>query len=64
MTDIIFEGEGNTLDMIKLWKDTGFDEILRQAWEDGEYLEGKIDDTLKFKPLSELLNKNIRKIKL
>ena len=50
--------------MIKLWKDTGFDEILRQAWEDGEYLEGKIDDTLEFKPLSELLNKNIRKIKL
>lgn len=50
--------------MIKLWKDTGFDEILRQVWEDGEYLEGKIDDTLEFKPLSELLNKNIRKIKL
>ena len=25
--DIIFEGGGNTLDMIKLWKETGFDKI-------------------------------------
>lgn len=30
--DIIYEGGGNTLDMIKLWKETGFDKILRQAW--------------------------------
>lgn len=38
--DIIFEGGGNTLDMIKLWKETGFDEILRQAWEDGKVMCG------------------------
>ena len=38
--DIIFEGGGNTLDMIKLWIDTGFDKILRQAWEDGKVMCG------------------------
>jgi dipeptidase E len=38
--DIIFEGGGNTLDMIKLWKDTGFDDILRQAWESGKVMCG------------------------
>ncbi len=39
-TDIIYEGGGNTLDMIKLWKDTGFDKILRQAWENGKVMCG------------------------
>ena len=38
--DIIFEAGGNTLDMIKLWKETGFDKILRQAWEDGKVMCG------------------------
>ncbi len=38
--DIVFECGGNTLDMIKLWKETGFDEILRQAWEDGKVMCG------------------------
>lgn len=38
--DIIFEGGGNTLDMIKLWKNTGFDKILRKAWEDGKVMCG------------------------
>lgn len=38
--DIIFEGGGNTLDMIKLWKDTGFDKVLNQAWEDGKVMCG------------------------
>ena len=38
--DIIFEGGGNTLDMINLWKETGFDVILRQAWEDGKVMCG------------------------
>lgn len=38
--DIIYEGGGNTLDMIKLWKDTGFDVILRKAWEDGKVMCG------------------------
>ena len=38
--DIIFEGGGNTLDMIKLWQDTGFDLILKQAWHDGKVLCG------------------------
>ena len=38
--DIIYEGGGNTLDMIKLWKDTGFDEILKQAWENGKVMCG------------------------
>ena len=38
--DIIYEGGGNTLDMIKLWKDTGFDIILRKAWENGKVMCG------------------------
>lgn len=38
--DIIYEGGGNTLDMIKLWKETGFDKILRNAWEDGKVMCG------------------------
>lgn len=38
--DIIFEGGGNTLEMIKLWVETGFDTILRQAWEDGKVMCG------------------------
>lgn len=38
--DIIYEGGGNTLDMIKLWRDTGFDKILMQAWENGKVMCG------------------------
>ena len=38
--DIIYEGGGNTLDMIKLWKKTGFDEVLRKAWESGRVMCG------------------------
>jgi len=38
--DIIYEGGGNTLDMIKLWRETGFDEILRKAWEAGKVMCG------------------------
>ncbi len=39
-SDIIYEGGGNTLDMIKLWKETGFDKTLRQAWEAGKVMCG------------------------
>lgn len=38
--DIIFEGGGNTLDMIALWRETAFDSILRQAWIDGKVMCG------------------------
>ncbi|MBR2990729.1 MAG: Type 1 glutamine amidotransferase-like domain-containing protein [Solobacterium sp.] len=38
--DIIYEGGGDTLSMIALWKRTGFDKVLRQAWEDGKVLCG------------------------
>ena len=38
--DIIYEGGGNTLDMIKLWKSTGFDKVLKQAWLDGKVMCG------------------------
>ena len=38
--DIIYEGGGNTLDMIKLWKETGFDVVLRKAWENGKVMCG------------------------
>lgn len=38
--DIIYEGGGNTLDMIKLWKETDFDKILKSAWEKGKVMCG------------------------
>ena len=38
--DIIYEGGGNTLDMIKLWNETGFDKVLRTAWENGKVMCG------------------------
>ena len=38
--DIIYEGGGNTLDMIKLWKETDFDKVLKQAWLDGKVMCG------------------------
>ncbi|MBQ7669208.1 MAG: HAD-IA family hydrolase [Clostridia bacterium] len=38
--DIIYEGGGNTLRMIALWKETGFDKILRGAWENGKVMCG------------------------
>lgn len=38
--DIIYEGVGNTLDMIKLWKDTGFDKTLKEAWKNGKVMCG------------------------
>lgn len=38
--DIIYEGGGNTLDMIKLWKDTGFDKLLKNAWRSGKVMCG------------------------
>lgn len=38
--DIIYEGSGNTIDMIKLWKETGFDKVLYYAWEKGKIMCG------------------------
>ena len=38
--DIIYEGGGNTLEMITLWKQTGFDKVLRNAWEKGKVMCG------------------------
>lgn len=38
--DIIYEGGGDTLSMINLWKETGFDEILYEAWNDGKVISG------------------------
>ena len=39
--DIIYEGGGNTLDMIALWKETGFDKILYEAWNTGKVMCGR-----------------------
>lgn len=39
-SDIIYEGGGNTLDMIRLWNETGFDKVLRNAWENGKVMCG------------------------
>ena len=38
--DIIYEGGGNTLDMIDLWKKRGIDQLLKKAWEKGKVLCG------------------------
>lgn len=38
--DIIYEGGGNTLDMIKLWKDSGLDKLLKKAWQKGTVMCG------------------------
>ena len=38
--DIIYEGGGNTLEMVKLWKETGFDKILFDAWNKGKVICG------------------------
>ena len=39
-SDIIYEGGGNTLDMIKLWNETGFDRVLINAWKNGKVMCG------------------------
>lgn len=36
--DIIYEGGGNTVTMVELWKSTGFDKVLRNAWEAGKVM--------------------------
>lgn len=38
--DIIYEGGGDTDIMIKLWKETGFDVILEEAWNKGKVICG------------------------
>lgn len=38
--DIIYEGGGATDYMIKFWKETGFDKVLRKAWESGKVMSG------------------------
>jgi len=38
--DIIYEWWWDTLNMIKLWKETWFDEILRKAWESWKVMCG------------------------
>lgn len=38
--DIIYEWWWNTITMLELWKQTGFDQILRTAWENGKVMCG------------------------
>lgn len=38
--DIIYEGGGNTVGMIELWRGTGFDKLLRKAWDSGKVMCG------------------------
>lgn len=38
--DIIYEGGGDTEYMINLWKETGFDRILYDAWNEGKIISG------------------------
>lgn len=38
--DIIYEGGGNTAAMVAFWRETGFDLLLRDAWEAGKLMCG------------------------
>ena len=38
--DIIYEGGGDTLSLIKLWRESGFDSILKKAWKSGKVICG------------------------
>lgn len=38
--DIIYEGGGDTEEMLKLWHSTGFDNVLYEAWIDGKVICG------------------------
>lgn len=38
--DIIYEGGGDTLEMMNLWQNTGFDKILYEAWNEGKVICG------------------------
>ena len=38
--DIIYEGGGDTLGMIELWRKTGFDRLLYNAWQNGKVMCG------------------------
>jgi peptidase E len=38
--DVLFIGGGNTANMLAVWRVHGFDEILREAWEQGIVLSG------------------------
>ncbi|MBU9710599.1 Type 1 glutamine amidotransferase-like domain-containing protein [Evansella tamaricis] len=38
--DIIYVGGGNTKNLLVLWKEWGFDQIMRKAWEQGILLAG------------------------
>lgn len=39
-SDIIYVGGGNTLNMMKVWRENGVDKILKQAYEKGIVLSG------------------------
>lgn len=38
--DIIYEGGGDTKGLIELWRETGFDKILKEAWKNGKVMCG------------------------
>ena len=38
--DVIYVGGGNTKSMLAVWKEWGFDKILREAWQSGVVLAG------------------------
>ena len=40
--DIIYEGGGDTAYMINLWKNTGFDKFLYDAWNKGKVICGEL----------------------
>ncbi len=39
-SDIIYISEGNTAEMLQLWKMYGFDKLIREQWENGKLMCG------------------------
>src|SRR5207247_876263 len=38
--DVILVGGGNTANMLAIWRSHGFDDVLREAWQEGVVLAG------------------------
>ena len=60
-SDIIYEGGGATDTMIHLWKETGFDKVLRNAWESGKVMSGISAGCIAWFSLGNTLNPELLK---
>lgn len=59
--DIIYEGGGATDYMINFWRETGFDKVLREAWEAGKVMSGISAGCIAWFTLGNTLNPELLK---